>query len=358
MIELKFTREVEWLVKWDTFLVKSQRGSHLILSDWLKSYESYGFDYELGIVLDNHEIVGGFGVIIPKFLFFKFYIIPHGPVYKSGYENHFEVHAQQIKQRAKALGCCYLQLSVPISSNEKIQKHTYQLSETQFLAKLFKKGKLFSYVYSSYGINWIDFKNYTNYQDFLEQLTPKVRRNVRMPYNKKAQATFVKDITIIEKGYHVIIENAKQANYNVREFKEFRDTINNLVDKDLGYFINCEVDNKLKASGFFVQSGGFITNITGGVLREKPDIKLGYMLQWEIIKKSFELGCKGYNISMGGSTGVQDFKSKFGAEAIYYEDPHYYLVLKPAYFKVFKFFDIYLKKYKQKISTVLSKLKS
>ena len=46
----------------------------------------------------------------------------------------------------------------------------------------------------------------------------------------------------------------------------------------------------MKAAGFFVRSGGYITNITGGVLREKPDIKLGYMLQWEIIKKSFELG--------------------------------------------------------------------
>ena len=40
-------------------------------------------------------------------------------------------------------------------------------------------------------------------------------------------------------------------------------------------------------------------------------------------KKVFVIG-----FSMGGSLGVQDFKSKFGAEAIYYEEPHHYLILK------------------------------
>jgi len=334
--------------------MKAHKGRHLILADWLKSYESYGFDYEIGIILDNNEIVGGFGVVIPKFLFFKFYIIPHGPVFKPGNEVHFEVLMQETKSRAKTLRCCYLQISVPVSSNKKIEAHTYKPGEIQFLTNHFKLGKLFSYVYCSYGINWVDFKNYTNYEDFLAQLTPKVRRNVRMPYNKKAGPTLVKDILLIKKGYHVIEENAKQANYSVRQFKEFKDTIHNLVNKDLGYFVNCEINNKVKASAFFVQSGGYITNITDGVLREKPDIKLGYMLQWEIIKKSFELGCKGYNISMGGSSGVQDFKSKFGAEAIYYENPHYFLVLNKPIFYIFKFSKKHLKLYKKRISNILS----
>ena len=45
--------------------------------------------------------------------------------------------------------------------------------------------------------------------------------------------------------------------------------------------------------------------------KEKPDLKLGYLLHWELIKKSYELGYKGYNISMGGSKGVMEFKAKF-----------------------------------------------
>jgi lipid II:glycine glycyltransferase (peptidoglycan interpeptide bridge formation enzyme) len=358
MIELIFTKEQTWLDKWDAFLMTSKKGNHLILSDWLQSYISYGFDFEIGLVIESGKIVGGFGVVIPKFLFFKFYIIPHGPVYTSGYETYFESHVASIKQRAIKMSCCYLQLSVPISSNQNIKKYTYQSKQVSFLKSILKQGKLFNYVYASYGLNWVAFNSFENCEDFLEDLTPKVRRNVRMPYNKKAEVIFVTDINDIEKGYEVISENARLANYSVRKFSEFKSTIQNLINKDMAFFVNCKVNNEVKAAGFYVKSGAYITNITGGVLRMKPDIKLGYMLQWEVIKKSFQLGYKGYNISMGGSKGVQEFKSRFAAETIHYDNPHYHLILKPKYFKLFKLFDIYLKPYKSKISRILTTLKS
>lgn len=357
MIEIIFTKEPEWQKKWDDFVVKNPKGSHLILSDWLKSYQSYGFDFELGLFLENDKIIGGFGAVIPKFLFFKFYIIPHGIVYDLEYEHHFESHLSEIKQRAKQKRCCYMQLSVPISSNQHISANTYRSEDVSFLHSSMNKGKLFNYVYSSYGLNWVDITKFQDPEEFLAQLTPKVRRNVRMPYNKGANVRFVKDIKSIEKGYKVISENAQQANFSVRDFKEFKSTILNLVSKDLAYFINCEVDNVIKASGFFVISNGYIVSITTGVKRQKPDIKLGYMLQWEMIKKSFEKGFKGYNISMGGSKGVQEYKSKFGTETIFFENPHYHVVFNNIYFRLFIFLDKYLKPYKAKFSKILAKIK-
>ena len=81
------------------------------------------------------------------------------------------------------------------------------------------------------------------------------------------------------------------------------------------------------------------------------------MLQWEMIKKSFEQGYNGYNISMGGSLGVQDFKSRFGAEQIFYENPHYHFVLNGFNFNLFEFFDRHLKPHKSRISKLLSSLK-
>ena len=41
-----------------------------------------------------------------------------------------------------------------------------------------------------------------------------------VPYNKQAKVSFVTDINSIEKGYLVIIENAKYGNYSVRAFDE------------------------------------------------------------------------------------------------------------------------------------------
>lgn len=352
-----FTKEKVWLEKWDVFVANNPKGSHLIFSDWLKSYKSYGFDYEIGLVLDNNQIIGGYGAVIPKFLFFKFYIIPHGPIYSCINEDVLKNHLTQIKERSKVIGACYLQFSMPISSNEKITNHAYQRKVTNFINDSFKPGKEFSYVYSTYGLNWIDLKRFKNSELFLEQLTPKVRRNIRMPYNKEAKASFVTDIDLIEKGYQVIIENAKFGNYSVRKFNDFKGAIKALIAKGQAYFVICEVAGIIKAAGFFVVTNGYITNITGGVLREKPDIKLGYMLQWEIIKKSFELGLKGYNISMGGSSGVQDFKTKFGAQTIFFEDSHYHLILKPLHYKIFKIFNTYLKPYKARVSILLARFK-
>jgi lipid II:glycine glycyltransferase (peptidoglycan interpeptide bridge formation enzyme) len=352
-----FTKEKAWLEKWDNFVSNNPKGSHLIHSDWLKSYESYGFDFEIGLVLDDNQIVGGYGVIIPKFLLFKFYIIPHGPIYDDNHDLYLEDHLSQIKLRAKAVGACYLQLSMPISSNKKIANYVYQKEVTNSLMNILKPGKLFSYVYSSYGINWVNLKGFKNAEQFLEQLTPKVRRNIRMPYNKEATVSFATNLDTIEKGYNVIVENAKQGGYSVRAFSEFKSTILDLVTNKHAYFIICEVAGEIKAAGFFVLNSGYITNITGGVLREKPDIKLGYMLQWEMIKASFELGLQGYNISMGGSSGVQDFKTKFGAETIYFEDSHYHLILKPLHYKLFKIFNTYIKPYKAQISKLLARFK-
>lgn len=355
MMKFIFTKEKVWLEKWDHFVSNNPKGSHLIHSDWLKSYKSYGFDFEIGLVLVDDQIVGGYGVVIPKFLLFKFYIIPYGPIYYDNHDLCLEDYLSQIKRRAKAVGACYLQLSMPISSNEKIANYVYQKEVINSLMKILKPGKKFSYIYSSYGINWVDLKGCKNAEQFLEQLTPKVRRNIRMPYNKGAIVSFATDIYTIEKGYNVIVENGKQGHYSVRAFSEFKSTILELIAKKQAYFLICKVGDEIKAAGFFVLNSGYITNITGGVLRDKPDIKLGYMLQWEMIKTSFELGLQGYNISMGGSSGVQDFKTRFGAETIYFEDSHYHLILKPLHYKLFKIFNTYLKPYKAQISKLLAR---
>ena len=79
-MEIIFTKEQHWLDKWDEFVSFHHKGSHLILSDWLQSYNSYGFDFEIGICLENEEIIGGFGAVIAKVTFFKFYIVPLGPL--------------------------------------------------------------------------------------------------------------------------------------------------------------------------------------------------------------------------------------------------------------------------------------
>ena len=138
-MEVLFTKDKHWLDKWDKFVSTNNNGSHLILSDWLKSYQSYGFDFEIGIFLENEEIIGGFGAVIPKVLFFKFYIVPSKPLVLDGHNLTLEQLIEVISIRSKKLKTCYLQVAFP-SFNE-MENET---EENQFLGNSnFKKGNRF-----------------------------------------------------------------------------------------------------------------------------------------------------------------------------------------------------------------------
>ena len=58
-----FTKEQNWLDKWDAFLLQTERGLYNQLSDWIKSYEVYGFDFNFLIATENDKIVGGCGIV-------------------------------------------------------------------------------------------------------------------------------------------------------------------------------------------------------------------------------------------------------------------------------------------------------
>jgi lipid II:glycine glycyltransferase (peptidoglycan interpeptide bridge formation enzyme) len=353
MMRIFFTKETKWQNKWDEFLVNNPKGCHLILSDWIKSYVSYGFDYELGLVLENGKIIGGFGAVIPKFLFFKFYIIPYGLVYDSQYEEHFKTHISDIEKRAKHLGCCYLQLSVPISSNDLISKHVYKPQDVTFLNDQFKKGKLFKYVYSAYGLNWVGLKN-ANEEVLLNSFKPNTRRDIRAGLRKHDNYKLLTEESDIKFAYILCEKNAKEQGYALRSWNDFNGTVLELINKGIAHFIGVFNDGDQKGAIFIVKSGGFYTYIFGGTKREHPNLLSGYVLQWEALKMSLDKDFVGYNISMGGSKGVQEFKSKFNAEKIPFENPHYHKILNKFWFACYIKTEKNIKPFKKQISKVLS----
>jgi len=80
-------------------------------------------------------------------------------------------------------------------------------------------------------------------------------------------------------------------------------------------------------------------------------------LHWELIKKSYELGYKGYNISMGGSKGVMEFKAKFNTQTISFEKPHRHIIIKPIIFKLYLILNSIFVKNKKTISVLLKRFK-
>lgn len=352
-----FTTEQEWFNKWDAFLLLQDRGTHLQNSNWLNSYKSYGFTIELFLMLEeSKEIIGGFIAVIAKKSIFKFYVIPQGPIVKQSKERYLKDAFNQIYLRSKLLKCSYAQFSIPISSHCLIRDFTYPNSVRSIIPKTFKQGKKFKYIYAGYGINWVDLTKFDDFNAYLSHLKPQVRRNIKLAFNRNDQVEYLSTGSSkeeLEAIYKLVTNNAKQFNYSVRHFSDIGDDLLILLRKGLGVYQNISNNSQIVSTGFSIAHSKYLVYLFGGTKRMRPDTKSGYLVHSMNIKRSLEQGMSGYNISMGGSEGVREFKRKFESEEIYFEEPHYYCIHNAFLFNIFQSLENILKRHKGLIAKYL-----
>jgi lipid II:glycine glycyltransferase (peptidoglycan interpeptide bridge formation enzyme) len=352
-----YTKDEKWLAQWDEFVVNSSKGSHLQLSHWLKSYISYGFDYEVLLYLEDERIIGGFAAVIPRVSLFKFYIVAYGPIVAN--DNYLVLNQliEKVPLRAKELKACYCQINVPFLAEVHPTLHLYQKSELLSELQSFKKGNLFKYVFSLKGLNWIDLSAYTDSEALLMDFKPSVRRDIRVSYRKELEIRDLKAPEDIQNAYQLCEANANRGGYSIRSWTDFNTTILGLIENNHGKMIAAYKNGEIKGTILLIKSGNYYTNILGGTVKETPDLKVGYFLQWEALKLSIVEKCIGYNISLGGSKGVVEFKNYFNTQPIYFHESHYYCITNPILFKLFTYFEKYLKNHKKTISKWLSYVK-
>jgi len=338
-MEILYTKDLEWLKKWDAYVLRENKASHLLLSEWNKSFQSYGFDYEICICHENGVIHGGFSGVIAKALFFKFYIVPYGPIVSGGFENCLDILVTTVVERAKCHNCCYCHITLPVSETK--NAHVFNaLPELPALINA-KEGHLFKYVYSSNGLNWVDLSDHNNEEELLESFRPSVRRYIRSSQRKELEARFLESETDIKMGYELCLENARNHHYTLRDWDSFKDTLINMVSDKSAVFLGAFKDENLKGAALVIKSGNYNTYILGGTKKEKPDLLVGHFLHWEAIKISFRQKLSGYNADVQ----VMFINSK------------YHWILKPAFFKTYLFVEKQLKPHKKTLSKILSMLK-
>lgn len=354
-MKLLIIKDIDWLKKWDDYVLNENHGSHLLLSDWNKSFIVYGFDYEICILLDNHKIVGGYASIIAKIAFFKFYIVPFGPIVSTKYESNLDNLIDKVKEQAHFHTCSYAHVTLPFSDIK--NKHSY-FSNLRLRSLIdAKKGQLFKHVYSTSGINWKSVKEFETEEALIASFRASVRRYIKSSQRKGLELQFLLKEDEIKKGYDLCLENAKKNGYSLREWNTFKNTIMSLVEKGHAKFIVAVFDNQIKGAAFIIKSGNYYTYILGGTVKEKPDFLAGHFLHYAAIKLAYDEKSSGYNISLGGSTGVVNLKNSYADEQIYYKLGHYHWVLRPYYFKFYLFFEKHLKSHKRTISKLLSLMK-
>lgn len=354
-MELLYTKDKHWLQQWDDYILTENRGSHLLLSDWNKSFCSYGFDFEVCICLEDTKIIGGFVAVIAKAFFFRFFIVPYGPIVSFGHENKLNELIGAVSVRAKFHNCCYCHITLPFSTIS--NTHTFNsLPELPILTNAID-GHRFKYVYSSNGLNWVNVKKGDDEESLLNSFRASVRRYIRSSERKELELKFLKTETDIKKAYELCIENARNHNYALRDWDSFKETLMNMIAKGNAYFLGAFHKGNIKGAALIIKSGNYITYILGGTKKEKPDFLAGHFLHWQGVKMAFNEGLDGYNISLGGSKGVLLLKNSYADEQILFENSKYHWVLKPFYFKIYLFLEKRMKNNKKLVSNMLSILK-
>src|SRR5438552_1018273 len=112
----------EGLRLWDEFLLSSPRGHYCQLSTWLKSFESYGFEFSVLIARATpaSPIVGGIGVLRFGSRSLGVMTAPIGPIVEIGREDFAPALLDETVREARHSGAFLLQLQFPCSNGATI----------------------------------------------------------------------------------------------------------------------------------------------------------------------------------------------------------------------------------------------
>lgn len=357
-MKLFWTKEQAWLDRWDEFLFKNPRGHYAQLSDWIRSYEAYGFSYSFLILTNKNEIVGGCGVVVAKFSFFRFNILNCGPILLENYENQLENIFEELFVFSKRSKACYLQINLPVSEQAS-SADNYTLSKISSTSLFYtgKEGVLFKYVISVNGFRWVNLKGTQPYLSAFSRYNNNTKRNVNKSLSNDLKFSVLKDKTSLKEAYSIIENNAKTQGYTVRSFESFNHTLLKLLNKDYALLACCFKENEMVGCLIQFDSGRRFSYIMGGIKRELGDLKIGHFLHDQMIRLSIQKGYMDYDISVGGSSGVLQFKKGFGSEYQAFSKTRHW-ILKPNTFRFFLLFEKHIRPYKRQISVLLSYLKS
>lgn len=323
------TKEPRYMEKWDDFVLANRSGSFLQTLDRVKSYERYGFEWELILKIDDEdEIIGGSLNILAKFSFVKMYICSYGPTYQSELVGHSyqEQFITEFNNRAKNIGACVAQITLPKGFH----------INPNFCSK---KGKVFSSIPSIQDYNLInligDSGGRLDSEALINSFSKKARRDVRASYRKGLQVKVANTEAEMQEAYACFEDNAGNKGYSVRSWEEFSEAIISMCHKERAYLLSAWYNDNIQGAILIERSSDKLHYTMGGVHRHSPDLNTGYFLQMEAMMMASRKNCQSYDVSCGGPIPVKKFKESFNPTFTEVGDT-FYFVHRPVVFKLYQ----------------------
>ncbi len=358
MINYQFSNSSADLAAWDTFLQSHPRGLYNQYSDWVQSYASYGFRTGFVFLKDGDMLVGGAGYVVAQFSFFKFMVVPCGPVLLPGYEMEIEPCIQKLHQKAKETGCCYFQISLPLCKEHNAQDifSLHSLPPSSFFYQG-KEGTRFKFVIPLYGMRPIALQEPT-FAGIRKGYSKNHLRNVVKGEKFGLQFRWIthEEQQLLAAAYACFEQNAKDKGYPIRSFDAIGDTLTTYLAKGLARIGVCFLGKTLVGALYVMECGGRYIYINGGVFKEHQDKGVSHFMHDWVIREAHQKGHLHYDISVGGSAGVVRFKEGFGSRLIAFESPRYWVLNRPV-FALYRLFEKSIKKHKRLVAQFLYLLK-
>jgi lipid II:glycine glycyltransferase (peptidoglycan interpeptide bridge formation enzyme) len=298
------TKEKKWFERWNSFILADQSSSFIQSIYRVKAYEKYGMEWELLLCIDQEEnIIVGSANILVKLPFFKLYICSYGPTKKSDLNQLFDdtEFINRFINRGKELNAFVSQITIPIHLSI---KECFNAVE----------GKIFSNISNPKYSNIIDLKindKWLSKEELIDKFSPKGRRDVRSSYRKGLTCQYPLLETDLRTAYLCFENNARSKGYYVRPWNDMREFVVESVKNKMAFVITAWHENKLQGAIFLERSNNTLNYTMGGVYRNNPDLQTGYFLQLEGMLLARILNLTFYDISYGGPSEVQRFKSMF-----------------------------------------------
>lgn len=359
MYKFEWTKKESDLEEWDSFLRSTPRGHYLQVSYWLKSYTSYGFDYDLLMVRNDQDmVVAGLGVVVSRAAFFKGYCCPCGPIIAEGHEQVFDECIEAFKTRAQEKKAIFCQVNAPIFSdtNNSITPHglTFSIGDSPAYGSGIAGDKARG-ISSINGFRsvFIRYDDEGEPYDFVySNFNKNTKRNVKKANKNGLDLKFADTPEKAAEVYHLLEQNGETQGYSVRAWADFKDTVLGMMDRGMCMMPYCEFEGEMLGALIVFNVGKRLTYVSGGTVREDRDLKVGHFLHNEMLKLSIQKEYHFYDISVGGSPGVTRFKEGFNGQHVKFHPPRYWVLNKPlfsAYDKLLPYF----KRHKVTVSRIL-----
>jgi len=297
-IEIKKIRTSQEWELWDNFIYKLKFASFLSYSFWLNSYLIIPkLVRKVGFSLYFHgDIVGGISGIQLGFWPFQITIFPSGPFFlESVSENHRVSFLDSVLSNASIKYSKIIQFA----SRKKIQ-----------IDQDFRNGKKVRGIYLDVGTGLIRVEE--NEKSQLDSFKLKVKRDIKVSLNRNLTLKIVEEPEELYIVYNQFKKNALDNGYKIRPFWMYKKIWKKSLESKKSIFFLVYLNDQVKGAAWFIEAGEMFNYIMGGSSKEKPSLYVGYFIHWHIMKLSIERGYSCYNISIGGTKGVEAFKDDFG----------------------------------------------